>query len=73
MKKSICLVGLLCAFAMAVCPSFQATAQTVRHVTLNAFPGTKSIAVQSNQLISPAGYDWFKNPSLSGTMADGSP
>ena len=68
MKKSIPLILLLCVLAF----SFQSAAQTVQYVTLYAFPGSTNLAVQANQLISVAGYDWQENPQINATMANGS-
>lgn len=55
--------------------SFKGPAQTGPYVTLHSNPATNSVnyALQTNQIVSLAGYDWNYRPVLVGNFADGTP
>jgi hypothetical protein len=69
MKTSI----IITVFAVILCSSLRGTGQTVQHVTL--YSGTNSAGVecsiQTNQVVSLVGYDWYDSPSVSGNLPDG--
>jgi hypothetical protein len=52
--------------------SLQGTAQTVQYVTVTGATGSgNNLPVQTNQIVSVVGYDWFAHPTISGQFQTG--
>jgi hypothetical protein len=70
MKEIISAVIVL---ALIFGMSFKAVAQTAQYVTLNSTANANGVnfAVQTNQILSLVGYDWFDVPRLNGYFPDG--
>ena len=70
LKTDIMKTKILCLlFAVFFGFLIHSSAQTTKYVTLT--PDINNLPVQTNQLISVIGYDWFNTPSISGVLPSG--